>query len=66
MGEWQPMNTAPMDGTWVLLWWPHWHHSPQAGYHDGYEWHSAVVASGEGDGPEAWMPLPAPPTEPHP
>ena len=60
--EWQPIETAPKDGTWVLLWWPHLHHAPQTGQYS-YGWHCHVPSfADEGPGPLNWMPLPVPPT----
>lgn len=58
---WQPMHTAPVDGTWVLLWWPHWHHVPMIGYYDNYGWRCDRALSEDGIGPLAWHSLPAPP-----
>jgi hypothetical protein len=65
MEKWQTMDSAPKDGTWVLLWWPYW--SPHAimAYFDGGSWSSeGVLSDHEEPGPEAWMPLPPPPLKP--
>lgn len=58
---WRTMDSAPKSGTWVLLWWPHWHHVPQPGYYsEGLGWQSHVVLSSEGPEPLAWKPLDIP------
>lgn len=69
---WQPMESAPTDGTNVLLWWPFWCKSrPTIGFF-GYggiqQWFAPEVLEGDGDPPLAWMPLPSPPAgrEPQP
>jgi hypothetical protein len=62
MSEWQPIETAPKDGTDLLLWWPYWSKIPVHGYWSLGEW-ASLSAISEGDGPTHWMPLPAPPTE---
>ena len=64
MKEWQPIETAPKDGTFVILHVPHAEPPVSIGFYDGGpEW--LIV---EGDimatscFPDIWMPLPAPPT----
>lgn len=64
-GTWQPMATAPKDGTHVLLWWPHWRGDRAiVGYFGRHQeqWEAYERLS---DGPEpiGWQPLPAPPTK---
>lgn len=68
--EWQPMETAPKDGSEVLLWdgnqcvaakWD----DISGGYHPVFAW-AVGYLQGEGDwitedDPIAWMPLPDPP-----
>lgn len=60
---WRTMESAPKDGTWVLLWWPHWHHAPITGYFArGIGLWVADRALGvDGVNPTRWMPLPVPP-----
>lgn len=64
-GGWnRDMDAAPKDGTWVLLWWPEWHHQPMRGYWSkGGYWnaHPAMAPLADGRGPLAWMPMPLPP-----
>ncbi len=63
MSEWQPIETAPYRGKWVLLWWPAVTDAPFVGYCYRGEWRSAT----SGDtwptlaGPTHWQPLPPPP-----
>lgn len=71
MAEWQPIDTAPKDGTRVLIWHRLWECGWQQGYYssareerfctwrigDDREW-SAV-----GIPPSHWLGIPAPPTE---
>jgi hypothetical protein len=67
--NWQPINTAPKDGTSVLLYQPKgryyhecmmvaaWSTSWMPDGIGGYEWENELQA------PTHWMPLPLPPTE---
>lgn len=62
---WRPIETAPKDGTNVLLWWPFWcPNRPTIGWF-GYkgiqQWIAPEALEGDGDPPTHWMPLPAPP-----
>ncbi len=64
MGEWQPIESALRDGTFVILYVPHGEPTVSIGYYDGGpEWLFV-----EGDimpsacHPLHWMPLPAAPT----
>lgn len=72
MSDWQPIDTAPKDGSWVLLWLP----SPRsylvkARWLDSEEyvddiWHEWQQQGGDRvrcilPGPTHWMPLPKPP-----
>ena len=58
-GEWQPIETAPKDGTRMLMFWPYWRSDPVIGQWDG-EWYSECQLA-DGPGPTHWMPLPAVP-----
>lgn len=66
MGDWQPIATAPRDGTMILAW------TPQGGVvHDGFMW----LMRWDGikgawtpwalsvDPPTHWQPLPPPPSD---
>lgn len=60
---WQPIETAPTLGKWVLLWWPDVTDAAFVGYCIDGQWRAAT----SGDrwptlpGPTHWMPLPAGP-----
>jgi hypothetical protein len=60
MSEWQPIESAPKDGTPVLLWTKEW--GAVVGRHDGY---GIFGVSPPGEemlgGATHWMPLPTPP-----
>jgi hypothetical protein len=68
---WQPIETAPMDGTHVILFWPfvtddglvtsgRWYEPDRHNKTvDGY-WYSDIV-NGGATPPTHWMPLPPPP-----
>ena len=72
--EWRPIDTAPKDGTFVLLWVPY-EDVPVVGRFKGDRWvfstaHYTVdcmaycyggSAVGNGDEPSHWMHLPPPP-----
>jgi hypothetical protein len=71
MSEWQPIESAPKDGTHVLLWFPAgywatevhvaiglWDSGEDEGWYAGDESHSMTA---HGAPPTYWMPLPAPP-----
>jgi hypothetical protein len=69
MSEWQPIETAPRDGTDVLVYVPkpHWHYPPPAtpGVFEawyGYgKWKIDTDDNGTWVEPTHWMPLPSPP-----
>lgn len=75
MSKWQPIETAPKDGTHILglfdegvieTWWRV--NVRDDGSEYGHEWdaitlssHGCGCCSWENDPPKAWMPLPEPP-----
>jgi hypothetical protein len=69
MTDWQPIETAPKDGTVIDLWcWPY---NGQARRMTGYWWVRGVgwrtdlrendIAKSKWNKPTHWMPMPAPP-----
>jgi hypothetical protein len=56
---WQPIATAPKDGTRVLLWGPAWV-TPRCGQFFGPDWRLLYERPFTGQ-PTVWQPLPAPP-----
>lgn len=74
VGGWMPIETAPKDGSYLLLW-EQYSDAPFVGYWSGGSWsvsHEHVDAEGGWDGANVvdalsmpithWMPIPAPPT----
>ena len=61
--QWQPIESAPKDGTYVLLYWPYWSKRAIIGYCHADQWYSEWALSTDGDGPICYQPLPAPPTK---
>lgn len=66
--QWRPIETAPKDGTPVLLWWPDWTSWPAAGfwYEDACEGGNNWKLAGQRSPayvkpPTHWMPLVEPP-----
>lgn len=64
--EWQDISSAPMDRTWVLLYWPEIFHQPITGYYDDkdtFKWMSAYRFNHQSSSlkPTHWMPLPPEP-----
>lgn len=71
--KWQPISTAPKDGTRFLAWVPpttmgfgvvdfyHWQ-TAEGGRVEGWR-DSFIYVSREGEGPTHWMPVPAGPDE---
>lgn len=68
MSAWQPIDTAPKDGTFILIWGTRWR-SPQVqrwGKVKGLRHEAFVSEAGLPKGylPTHWMPLPDPPAHP--
>jgi hypothetical protein len=68
--EWQPIETAPTGGKWVLLWWPEITDCALVGYRMPLGWHCPIgdgydESDLRGIGPTHWMPLPPPPESPN-
>lgn len=68
--DWQPIENAPSDGSWVLLYsdkWPIWSY-PMVGWRhragDEWEFPAHPQWSSEMSWPTHWMPLPEPPAKP--
>jgi hypothetical protein len=73
MSKWQPIETAPKDGSYVLIanmhgaWVAKWHPIFVSGFRPSTPWasmmlnHDHIEKTGRYDPPTHWMPLPAPP-----
>lgn len=65
MSGWQPIATAPKDGTKVLIWAEVWDMTwdVQIARFSGGEWHceEGSVSEDEEDGPTHWHAIPKPP-----
>jgi hypothetical protein len=59
--EWQPIETAPKDGTRVLVWWEHWSAYPVVSYFKHGRWNGEIACSEGDEQPTHWQPLPEPP-----
>lgn len=63
-GDWQPIETAPRGGKWLLVWWPQITDCALVAYRGPDGWRSPVGSYGgylEGEQfgkPSHWMPLP--------
>lgn len=65
--EWQPIETAPRDGTWVLVFHPGHQHGHVCSWDKirrSWRLLGGCIFSGAGDEPTHWMPLPGPPPPP--
>jgi hypothetical protein len=70
--EWQPIESAPRDETWLLLYWGDeqpWQveaNGMALGFWsiEGADWFDSEAASNPLLAPTHWMPLPAPPPQP--
>jgi len=62
MSEWQPIETAPRDGTRIILFRPNWVESMAIGfYYASYEQWTVIYAGVEFCDVTHWMPLPESP-----
>jgi len=65
VSEWQPIETAPKGGKWMLLWWPWVTEMAFVGYEVGGVWYAAPTGDSwtqnGAANPTHWMPLPTPP-----
>jgi hypothetical protein len=61
--EWQPISTAPKDGTRIMLWLSGPIRSPKAVFGKGHSGFWITEGSGPAN-PTHWMPLPEPPKQP--
>lgn len=61
--DWQPIETAPKGGKWVLVWWPTITDQPFVAYQVAGVWHAATSGDKWSDdpGPTHWTPLISPP-----
>ena len=66
MSEWQPIETAPKDGTAMLVWagMRDWLDNPVPSVAWYSRLHGWVGHFASGDMPSHWQPLPAPPATP--
>lgn len=62
--RWQLIETAPKDGSWILLWWPYWNFRVLLGrfYRGQWEAETAISDAADSEPPTHWMPLPDPPS----
>ena len=61
--DWQPIVTAPKDGTNILIWDKTWHKQPYVATWQTADLYWLEVGTGLTLSPTHWMPLPAPPKE---
>ena len=60
--QWLPLDSAPRDGTWVLIW-IGWIGNPRSSAFEHGSWQNLPwVANSKDYNPTHWMPLPKPPT----
>ena len=71
-GGWRSIESAPKDGTLVILWWPHYTASPvlgryleawDHGHYEGAGWRSVSITDSrfvDTRGPTLWAPIPRP------
>ena len=68
--EWQPIETAPRNGTRVMLWHPRWVDGPDFGQFDKEPfdepgcyacWYTPIDGSNFEPQPTHWAPMPKPP-----
>jgi len=63
VSQWEPIETAPKDGTWVLIWCGWVGHPRSSAFEHGSWQNLPWIANSKDYNPTHWMPLPAPPTE---
>ena len=63
--SWQPIETAPKDGSCILAWWPHWRSRAVIAYWSTQDCWASIDALTWDIPPTHWMPLPNPPTDLH-
>jgi hypothetical protein len=59
---WQPISSAPKDGTHILVWWPEQYHCPFVAHFadkwcNGYGWKWSGWGEVKEGEPTLWMPL---------
>ena len=52
--DWRPIESAPKDGTQVILWWPYWRNDPIVGFYDTeyQRWSNSVALTDVGESHE--------------
>jgi hypothetical protein len=70
VGEWRPIESAPKDGSSILVWWPDWQkremcsNEPVVAWWTGTWWQAGNYWCDPSWAlPIRWMPLPPPPKE---
>lgn len=65
MDAWQPMDTAPLDGKFVIVWCSGWQDGSEARYIPDHGWYLANIDHTDNHGnpiyPVCWQPLPGAP-----
>jgi hypothetical protein len=59
---WSSIETAPNDGTPILVWWPYWNNTqPLVARFVQGQWRNEFALEGGSTLPTHWLPLPEPP-----